>query len=112
MVDLCHAPVVTITRATVAGAVVALAGQALATGVTVVLAIAAGGGPSADLDAGGRLAALVFGVAAYGIAQLVLLGSYVALSGRLGRRSSLGLVTGWAVGLVVSLFYLCGGFSA
>ncbi|MFI2713868.1 hypothetical protein ACH495_27480 [Micromonospora sp. NPDC018662] len=102
----------TITRATVAGAVIAFAGQALAAGVTAASAIAAGGGPNADLDAGGRLAALLLGVVIYGIAQLVLLGCCVALSGRLGHGSWAGLVTGWALGLALSLYYLCGGFGA
>ncbi|WP_147252562.1 hypothetical protein [Micromonospora endolithica] len=100
----------TITRPMVAGAVVALAGHGLAVGLTIVLAIAAGGGPNADLDAGGRFAALFFGVFTYGVAQLVLLVSCFALSGRLGRGSSSGLVAGWTLGLAASLFYLCGGF--
>ncbi|MFE9695039.1 hypothetical protein [Micromonospora sp. NPDC005806] len=101
-----------ITRPMVAGAVVALAGHGLAVGVTIALAIVAGGGPNADLDAGGRFAALVFGVFTYGIAQLVLLGSCVALSGRLGHGSSSGLVAGWVLGLAASLYYLCGGSGA
>lgn len=100
----------TITRPTVAGAVVALTGHGLAVGFTSALATAAGGGPSADLDAGGRFAALFFGVLTYGIAQLVLLGSCFALSGRLGRGSSSGLAAGWILGLAAGLYYLCGGF--
>lgn len=109
---MCHATPVPITKATVAGALIALAGQALAAGVTVASAITAGGGPNANLDAGGRAAALLFGVAIYGVAQLALLGCCVALSGRLGHGSSVGLVTGWAVGLAMSLHYLCGGLGA
>lgn len=96
----------------VAGAVVALAGHGLTLGVTLAVAIAAGGGPDADLDAGGRLGLLFFAVFTYGIAQLVLLGTCVALSGRLGRGSSSGLVAGWVLGLAASLSYLCGGFGA
>jgi hypothetical protein len=96
----------------VAGAVVALAGHGLAVGITIALAIAAGGGPNADLDAGGRFAAFFFGVFTYGIAQLVLLGVCAALSGRLGHGSSSGLVAGWVLGLAASLYYLCGGFGA
>ncbi|MER7420464.1 hypothetical protein ABT346_27405 [Micromonospora peucetia] len=99
-----------ITRPMATGAVVALAGHGLAVGVTIALAIAAGAGPNADLDAGGRFTALFFGVFTYGIAQLVLLGSCIALSGRLGDGSSSGLVAGWVLGLAASLFYLCGGF--
>ncbi|OHX01280.1 hypothetical protein BFV98_31275 [Micromonospora sp. WMMB235] len=62
------------------------------------------------MDAGGRFAALFVGVLTYGIAQLVLLGSCFALSGRLDRGSSSGLVAGWILGLATSLYYLCGGF--
>ncbi|WBC16740.1 hypothetical protein O7600_07840 [Micromonospora sp. WMMA1998] len=100
----------TIIRPVVAGAVVALAEHGLVVGFTIALATAAGGGPNADVDAGGRFAALFFGVFAYGIAQLVLLGNCFALSGRLGRGSSSGLVAGWILGLAASLYYLCGGF--
>jgi hypothetical protein len=109
--DVCHARPVKITKPMALGLVFALAGHGLAVGITVALAIAGGGGPHADLDAGGRFAGLIFGVLTYAIAQLVLLGTCVALSGRLGAGAAQGLTVGWLLGLAMSLFYLCGGLS-
>lgn len=76
------------------------------------MALVAGGGPNADLDAGGRFAGLLFVLFTYGIAQLVLLGVCVALSRRLAGASSSGLVAGWVLGLAAGLYFLCGGFGA
>jgi hypothetical protein len=100
-----------ITRPAVVGAVVALAGHGVAVGVTMVVAVSAGGGPNADLDAGGRAWVLMVVAMAYGLAQIVLLGVCIALRWRLGPLSSRGLVPGWLVGLAASIFSLCGGFS-
>ncbi|MER7443260.1 hypothetical protein [Micromonospora avicenniae] len=101
-----------LTRPMVAGAVVALAGHGVALGVTLAVAIAAGGGPDADLDSGGRFGVLFSTAFTYGIAQLVLLWGCVALSGPLGRGSSSGLVAGWVLELAASLSYVCSGFGA
>ena len=92
------------------GAVVALVGQGLVLGATLALAVAAGGGPNTDLDAGGRFAALIFVVLTYAIAQLVLLGVCVAVAGRLGAGAPLGLTVGWMLGMAIGLFFMCGGF--
>jgi hypothetical protein len=100
-----------IHKRSVVGAVVALAGHGVAVGVTMVVAVANGGGPNSDLDAGGKLWVLMVITVTYGIAQIVLLGVCIALRWRLGPLSSRGLVPGWLVGLAASIFYMCGGFS-
>jgi hypothetical protein len=100
-----------ITRPAVTGAIVALAGQGVAVGVTLVAAVAAGGGPNADLETGGKAWVLMVTAMTYGIAQLVLLAACIALRWRLGPLSTLGLVPGWLLGLAAGTFYLCGGFS-
>ncbi|HEY0699557.1 MAG TPA: hypothetical protein VGD43_17305 [Micromonospora sp.] len=97
-----------ITQPMVLGAGIALAGHVVAVGVTYTL----GGGPDADLESGGRFAALFVAMFVYGIAQLVLLLGLMALSGHLGRGASTGLTAGWVLGLAVSLLHLCGGFDA
>lgn len=94
----------------IVGAAISLAGHGLAVGATMATAIALGGGPNADLDAGGRYAALAFVIPAYGAAQLALLGICVASWRRLGSASLPGIVVGWVLGLGAGTFYLCGGF--
>jgi hypothetical protein len=108
----CHADMVQITRPVVAGAIAALVGQVLVVGVTVAVAVAAGGGPTTDLEPGGKMAVLLVAAIAYGVAQLVVVGGCVVLSGRLGRGSSVGMVAGSVIGLAGSLYYLCGGQGA
>jgi hypothetical protein len=102
---------VIVNRSTFAGVVVALVGHVFAVALLLGVLILLGGGPDADLDAGGRSAAAFFGLLAYGVLQLALLGGCVALSRRLGPGSTAGLTVGWALGLAASLYYLGGGFS-
>ncbi|GAA5198205.1 hypothetical protein GCM10023322_71060 [Rugosimonospora acidiphila] len=107
-----------ITKLLVAGLLVSLAGQGVAVWVTNAAAIAAGGGPNADLDAGEKFGVFYSYASTYGFAQLMLLGSCVALPLSvflfLRRGSDLvaGLAAGWVFGLAASLFFLCGGFGA
>ncbi len=100
-----------ITKPAVVGAAVALVGHGVAVGVTLVVAIAGGGGPNADLDSGGKAGVLIVSAVTYGIAQIVLLGVCIALRRRLGPLSSRGLVPGWLLGLAASLFFMCGGLN-
>jgi Na+(H+)/acetate symporter ActP len=76
----------------------------------MIVAVAAGGGPNADLEPGGKAWVLMLVAVAFGIAQVVLLGICIGLRWRLGPPSTRGLVAGWLLGLAVSMFYLCGGF--
>ena len=101
-----------LTKLTVAGAAVALAGHGAAAGVTLVAAVAVGGGPNADLDSGGKIGVLMVSALTYGIAQLVLLGVCIATQRRLGPLSAQGLVAGWLLGFAASLLYMCGGHGA
>ncbi|GIH12058.1 hypothetical protein Raf01_02300 [Rugosimonospora africana] len=102
----------------VAGLVVPLAGQGIAVWASMAVAIANGGGPNADLDAGEKFGVLVPSVLAYGSAELMLLGICVALpltlSLFLRSRASSGLVVGLAAGrvfgLAAGMLYQCGGF--
>jgi hypothetical protein len=102
---------VIVNRSTFAGAIVALLGHVFAVALLLGLLVFLGGGPNAELDAGGKGAALFFGLLGYGVLQLVLLGVCVASSRRLGRGSTPGLTVGWVLGLAASLCYLGGGFS-
>ncbi|MEV6849485.1 hypothetical protein [Actinoplanes sp. NPDC051411] len=102
-----------LNRSTFAGVVVALVGHGFAVALLLgMLIFLGGGGPDADLDAGERSAAFFFGLVAYGVLQLVVLGGCVVASRRLGPGSTAGLTVGWMLGLAVSLYYLGGGFSA
>jgi hypothetical protein len=101
-----------ITKPMVVGALVALAGHGVVVGLIIALAVALGGGPQADLDAGGRFAALLVGVAVFTLAQLALAVLCIAVSRRLGSGASSGVAFGWVLGLAASLLYLCGGLSS
>jgi hypothetical protein len=103
---------VIINRSTFAGAVVALLGHVIAVALFLGVAILVGGGPNADLDAGGRGAAFFFGLIAYGILQLALLVVCAAASRRLGPGSTAGLTLGWLLGLAGAMYYMGGGFGA
>lgn len=105
-----HAAAVIVSKRGVAGAAFAVAGHGLVVAFSMAVAIRYGGGPDADLDAGGRFAALLFGVLAFGAAQLILLPACVLLCARLGAGSGTGTAVGWVLGLAASLYYLSGGF--
>ncbi|MFI1992906.1 hypothetical protein [Actinoplanes sp. NPDC020271] len=98
-----------ITRANLSGVVTAIVGQGLVLGLTMVVVIALGGGPHADLDAGERFGVLVVGLGAYGIAQLVLLGVCALLSRRIGRGAGWGMTAGWMLGFAATLLYFFSG---
>ena len=101
-----------ITKPAAVGAVVALAGHGLAVGVTMIAAVAVGGGSNADLDSGDKWGVLMIAAVTYGIAQIALIGVCIAARGRLGPLSLRGLIPGWLLGLGASIFFLCGGLSA
>lgn len=87
-------------------------GHGAAVVVAEAAAIAAGGGPNADLDAGEKIGVLSYVALVYASAQLVLLGICVAVARWLGREALSGIVAGWVLGLAASLCYMCGGFGA
>ena len=74
------------------------------------MALSAGGGPNADLDAGDTVGVLMASAFAYGIAQVLLLGLCIASWRRLGPGATSGLTAGWILGLAASTYYVCGGF--
>jgi hypothetical protein len=75
-----------------------------------MVAVAAGGGPNAELDAGEKIGVLTAAGLAWAVAQIALLAGCVAASKRLDRKATVGIAVGWTLGLAASLAYLCGGF--
>ena len=74
------------------------------------MALSAGGGPNADLDAGDTVGVLMASAFAYGIAQLLVLGLCIVSSQGLGPGATSGLTAGWILGLAASIYHVCGGF--
>jgi hypothetical protein len=97
-------------RVVVAGIGVALLGHVLAAVVTYAVArTLGGGGADADLDAGGRFAVVFFALSMYGGSQVVLFVACLSValaSMRRNRGFGIGVLVGWAAGVLTAATYL------